>query len=347
MPTTQLADAFVSDVYLSYMAVNDIEASVLVTAGAVARTSKMDDIARSGGLTATVPYWQDLDASSPPNMSNDDPADMAVPERITSGTMSARKAWLNKGWSAMDLVSELTGSDPMTHIRARFATWWVRQFERRVLYTAIGVLNDSVASHASDMLIDGSAAAFQADMVADAMTQFSDLDFNPGVIMVHPEIHGTMVKADDIVYEPDSQGKLTVPTYRGMRVWKSRLAPVTGTGDTAVYTSIIFGAGSVGVGAFDGGAPFLSGEGTPRVAAEIEREPRSGNGGGEESLWERKTWLIHPFGYNWAGEATLVEFSPTLQDLDNATSWDRATGIDREMIPLAFVNSRRALKTYV
>lgn len=346
MATTQISDAFVHDVYASYMSVNDIEASVLVQGGAVRNTQAFDDIARSGGKLATVPYWLDLDASLQPNASNDDPADHASPDKIGSGTMTARKAWLNKGWSAMDLVVELAGSDPMLHIRARFATWWARQFERRVLYTAIGVLNDSVTSHASDMLIDGSAAKFQADMVADAITQFSDLDFNPGVIMVHPEIHGTMVKADDIVYIPDSEGKLTIATYRGMRVMKSRLAPVTGTGDTAVYTSIIFGGGSVGVGAIDGSAPFISGNGTPRTPVAIVRDETSGNGGGEEEIWERKTWLIHPFGYNWAGENNITEFSPILQDLDDATSWDRATGIDREMIPMAFVNSRRATKVY-
>lgn len=346
MAVTQISDAYVHDVYLSYFGVNDVERSAFVESGAVVTSPLFDNAARGGGKMITVPFWNDLDPTIEPNMSNDDPADLAVPNKIGSDTMTARNSWLNQGWSAMDLVKELAGSNPMERIRARFATYWTRQFDRRVIRIALGVLADSVASHSSDMLIGDGTTVFQPAMVIDAATQFGDSEFEFGAIAVHPEIAGTMAKNDDIITIPDSEGNLTIETYKGLRVIKSLGLAVanTGAGDDTVYTSILFGAGGVGFGGADGSAPFVSGSGTPLVPSEVERTPRAGNGGGQETLWERKTWMIHPLGYDWANDGTLTEFSPTLADLDDAAHWDRV--VNRVLVPLAFIKAKASPKTY-
>lgn len=94
-------------------------------------------------------------------------------------------------------------------------------------------------------------------------------------------------------------------------------------------------------------------EGAPRAAD--ERQARAGNGGGVETLWERKTWILHPFGYQFTGtditnrantngrtgaNTGVDELSPLLADLRKAANWDRV--VDRKNVPIAFLKIKAA-----
>jgi hypothetical protein len=340
MAVTRLSDAFVHDVYGSYSALNGPETSAFYRAGVIANSPVLDEIARAGGKQVTIPFWQDLDPTVEPNYSNDDPADEATADAISSATMTARKAWVNKGYGDMDLVQELAGSSPMQQIRNRFGEYWVRQLNRRLINAALGVLADNVANDGGDMTVDisgltGTDAVFGSDAFIDAAYTAGDRADMFTAIAVHSSIMARMVKNDEIVYIPDSEGKLTIATYKGRVVVADDSMPVTG----GVYTSILFGKGAFGFGGIDGAA-FALGEGVPRVPFELWRNPHAGNGGGLEEIWERKTWLLHPFGFEWieAGGGALTEFSPTLANLRTGAKWNRV--VFRKAVPMAFIKSR-------
>jgi len=132
-----------------------------------------------------------------------------------------------------------------------------------------------------------------------------------------------MVKNDDIVYIPDSQGQLTIPTYMGLRVIVDDGMTVTaGSTDGFKYTSVLFGAGAFGYGV-----------GSPDTPVEVEREAAQGDGGGIETLWLRNTWILHPFGFQQTGTPSGNSF--TLAELGTAGVWDRV--IERKNIPLAYL----------
>lgn len=339
MSTTRLSDAVVYDVYNSYVSVNNPEKTAFFQSGIVRRSETFDTIARLNGKFGNLPFWQDLDPTIEPNYSNDDPADIADPNKIEAGEMIYRKAWLNQGFSDMDLVVELSGSDPMQHIRNRFGTYWMRQWQRRLIAQSVGILNDNVANDGGDMVVDisgnaGDDAVFGSDAFVDAAYTAGDSAEQFIGIGVHSSIMARMVKNDEIVYIPDSEGELTIPTYKGRVVIADDGLPV----NNGVYTSILFGAGAFAFGGVEGSA-FAYGEGMPRVATEIERKPDAGNGGGQEVIWERKTWLLHPFGFSWVEDgAPLAEFSPTLADLRLAAHWNRV--VPRKSAPFAFIISR-------
>lgn len=339
MATVRLSDTIVYDIYDGYASVDNPETSALVTSGIVSVSEVFNTVATAGGKIGHLPFWNDLDPEIEPNMSNDDPADLATPNKVNTGEMLYRKAWLNQGYSDMDLVQELTGSSPMQHIRNRFGTYWTRQFERRVIAAAVGILNDNVANDGGDMVVDisgnaGDDALFGSDAFIDAAYTAGDRAEQFRAIAVHSMIMARMVKNDEIVYIPDSEGALTIPTYKGRVVIVDDMMPVSG----GVYTSILFGAGAFAFGGLEGHA-FAYGEGVPRVASEVDRTPAAGNGGGQETLWERKTWLLHPFGFSWVeAGAALAEFSPTLADLRLAAHWNRV--VPRKSAPFAFIKSK-------
>lgn len=339
MATVRLSDAVVYDLYGGYTAINNPESSALVRYGIVRNTPVFNQMARANGKIGNIPFWQDIDPNIEPNYSNDDPADLAVPNKIGSGEMQYRKAWLNQSFSDMDLVEELTGSSPMQHIRNRFGTYWQRQLERRVIAQATGIMNDNIANDGGDMVVDisgnaGDDAVFGSDAFVDAAYTAGENAEQFRAIAVHSSIMARMVKNDEIVYIPDSQGALTVPTYKGRVVIVDDLMPVA----SGVYTSILFGVGAFAMGGVEG-STFALGEGTPRVPFEVDRTPAAGNGGGQETIWERRTWLLHPFGFSWEETgAALAEFSPTLADLRLAAHWDRV--VFRKQAPFAFIKSR-------
>lgn len=339
MAVVRLSDAVVYDIYGTYVSVDNPEKTALFQSGIVRRSETFDGVARMGGKEGNLPFWQDIDPTLEPNYSNDDPSDHATPNKIDSGEMKYRKAFLNQGFSDMDLVQELAGSSPMQHIRNRFGTYWTRQWQRRLIATLVGILNDNVANDGGDMVVDisgeaGDDAVFGSDAFVDAAYTAGDTAEQFVGIGVHSSIMARMVKNDEIVYIPDSEGNLTIPTYKGRVVIVDDSMPVS----AGVYTSILFGRGAFAFGGVEGTA-VAYGEGVPRTPFEIDRAPTAGNGGGQETIWERRTWLLHPFGFSWVESgAALVDFSPSLADLRLAAHWDRV--VPRKSAPFAFIKSR-------
>ncbi len=346
MATTRLSDAVIPEVYADYQAENTPEKTAFFESGVVVRNPMLDAKANTGGQEIQVPFWRDLDASIEPNASNDDPADMAAPNKMGSGLQKARISYLNQGYSAADLVVELAGSDPMQRIRNRFGTYWQRQWQRRVIASAVGLLADNEANDDGDMVYDGAAGLWSRQAFTSAVFTLGDAFGQLSAIAVHSLAYKQMVDADDIDFAKDSQGNLTIPTFMGQRVIVDDSMPATSGGNPAsiTTTAVLFGAGAFGYG-----------EGSPEVPEEIERQARAGNGGGVETLWERKTWILHPFGYQFTGDditnranlrgrtgadTSVDEFSPLLADLRKAANWNRV--VDRKNVPIAFLKIKGA-----
>lgn len=335
MATVQLADVIDVTVFRDLPAVNSPEKTAFFASGVVTRNGLLDELAGSAGKIAELPFWKDIAASDEVNYSTDDPADVATPKKVTQGEQISRKAFVNQGWSASDLASELAmGPRAMEHIRSRTDTYFMRQWQQRLIAACQGLYADNVAANSGDMVhavasesIAGQTAAtrFSRDAFTEAVFTMGDASTDLRAIAVHSAIHKQMVKNDDIVYIPDSMGQLTIPTYMGLRVIVDDGLPVTaGTTDGFKYTSVLFGEGAFGYGV-----------GSPIVPVEVEREAAQGNGGGIETLWVRNTWLLHPFGFQQTGTPAGDSF--TLAELRAATSWSRV--IERKNVPIAFLST--------
>ncbi|MDT8321520.1 MAG: hypothetical protein RQ826_13425 [Xanthomonadales bacterium] len=338
MATVQLSDIIDVTVFQDLPAVNSPELTAFFESGVATRNPLLDQLANAAGRTAELPFWRDIDPDVAPNLSSDNPASSAIPAKVNQSEQTARKAFLNKGLSASDLASELAlGPRAMEHIRSRVDTYWTRQWQRRLLAATNGVLADNVASNGSDMVHDA-AGATNADV--SATTVFTRQNFTSAAytlgdqvdgiqaIAVHSVVHKRMVDNDDIDFIRDSQGNLVMQSFLGRRVIVDDSMPFTpaagtlGTDAAPRYTSVLFGAGAFGWG-----------NGSPEVPVEVQRDADQGDGGGIETLWTRRTWLLHPFGFQNTGTPAATSFSPA--ELAAAGTWSRI--VDRKSVPISFL----------
>lgn len=329
MSIVRIQDVVVPEQFTGYVVDNSVEKTALYGSGVVRRNGQIVSQLQAGADSFTVPFWRDI-ANDEANIASDDPLVEATPHALATGRQLVRKAFLHNSWSAMNLASELSGSDALARIQDRVTAYWARQFQRRLIASLSGVLGDNVANDSSDMVVDisaevGAAAVFNATAVIDAAMTLGDQVDALRAIAVHSDIYAVMLKNDLIQYVPDSQGSL-IRTYRGLAVIVDDGLPVA----TGAYTTVLFGANAVNFATT-----------APRIAAgtEIENKPSSGNGGGQQILHSRLNLACHPAGFSWVETAVAAE-SPTIAELGDATNWNRI--LDRKAIPLAFLIAKAA-----
>ncbi len=329
MAAVQITDVVVPAQFSAYIAENSIEKSALVQSGIVTRNSEIDAHLKAGSDSFVAPFWKDL-ADDEANVTSDVIATIATPRNLTTGRQIVRKSFLHSSWSAMNLASELSGSDALARIQNRVAAYWQRQAQRRLISSLNGILADNVANDASDMVNDISAgvgvlANFTAGAVIDTAATLGDGMRDLTAIGMHSATYKAALKADMIATLPDSNGGF-IQTFRGLSVLVDDSLPVVST----VYTTVLFGPGAVGYGLTD-----------PRIAAGIELEniPGAGNGGGQQILHSRVNLAIHPLGFKWT-ETTVAGDSPTIAELALVANWDRVA--QRKNVPMAFLKHKLA-----
>lgn len=311
--------------------VNSPEKTDFFMSGVIVKSPLLDNLAKQAGKTQELPFWNDLDETSEVNYS-DDSENSATALEIAQGEQIGRKAFINKGWKEKDLASELSmGGSALDQVRARVDTYFTRQFSRRLIASANGILADNVANDASDMVHDiasdtivGQSAStkWSRSAFTSAVFTMGDAQGEIKAMGVHSMVYKQMLDADDIDFIKDSLGG-EIPTYMGRRVIvDDSLTVLAGATDGFKYVTVLFGEGAFGYG-----------EGEAEVPVELERSGAKGNGGGSSELWVRKTWLLHPFGFKATGTPAGESF--TLAELAQATSFDRV--VARKNVPLAFL----------
>lgn len=333
MAVVQITDIVEPTVFTEYITQNTVEKTAFAESGVLVRNGAMVEQLHAGADSFHVPHWLDL-ASDEANIVDDDPAHVAVPKKVGTGKQVVRKSFLHQAWSAMNLASEMAGSDALARIQKRVTSYWDRQVQRRLISSLNGVLANNVLAAGSggndgDMLHDISALTsgnekISAAAVIDAAATLGDALRDLTTIAMHSATYKALLKLDLIQTLPASSGGF-IQVFRGLRIVVDDGLPVPGTG---VYITVLFGAGAIGYGLTE-----------PRIAAgtEIENLPSAGRGGGQQILHSRVNLAVHPLGFQWL-EGTVSDVSPSIAELASATNWKRV--IERKAVPLAFLKHK-------
>jgi hypothetical protein len=322
---TKLADVIVPEVFSPYTQQMTQEKSRLIRSGAIVMDGALNTALAGGGLTFNEPSFKDLDNDAE-NVSSDDNTTTSTPNKIGTATEIQVRLSRNNSWSSMDLTGDLAGEDPMNAISNRVSDYWVRRVQAAFVATLTGVFADNDAAPggsdthtAGDMTHDVSGAVFAegitnftAEAFIDATATMGDSMGNLTMVMMHSLVYARAQKNNLIDFVSDSVNgnAVSIPTFLGREV----IVDDGVTQAAGVFNTWLFGAGAIRMGM-----------GSPKVPTEVDRAPAAGNGGGQEVLYNRVEWIIHPVGHAYVG--TPANGGPsnasTSNNLANAASWSR------------------------
>lgn len=335
MAVTQLSDLTFGSNFTNYTVQRSLLTNAFIQAGVMVRDPAIDAMAGTQGFLHNLPFFKAI-ANDEPNASTDNPSDVAVPKKITTGAEIARKLMRNQGWSSADLNTALISRDPLAVIGDQVGDYWAGVQETTVLKIAQGILADNDANDADDMIInvatDASGAVadterFTVNVAIDAAQTMGD---RKGAIVawaMHSAVHATLQKQGALIdtFDPET-GRLLFQAFQGKRVIIDDSMPVTQGTNRKTYLTIGFGSGA-----------FRYGYGAPKTPTSVSRVEAEGNGEGVETLWSRRHEIIHPTGFAVAGTQVSSVASPTYAALATAGNWDRV--YDRKRVPLVFVKT--------
>jgi len=339
--TTRISDVVVPTKFTPYAQQLTQEKSRLIRSGALTQDGVLSTNLAGGGLTFNEPSFKDLDNDAE-NVSTDDPTQKSTPNKTGTATEIQVRLSRNNSWSSMDLTADLAGEDPMMSIASRVSDYWVRRQQAAFVATINGVFADNAAAPSgtdthtqNDMTHDISGSAFSdgvtnfsAEGFIDATTTMGDSMEELTLVMMHSVVYSRALKNNLIDFIPDAinPAAASIPTFLGRTTVVDDGMPHTG----GVFDTWLFGRGAVRWGA-----------GSPKVPTETFRDPDSGNGGGQDTLYNRVEWCIAPAGYAYIGTAPKggPSNANTTNNLANAGSWSRVFS-ERKQIRIARLVTR-------
>lgn len=311
MPTTSLSAMLPEPAeFNDYVEVQTTQKSEIFKSGIIADMSA-ELGTKLEGATVVMPFFKDLDSSDlHGEVQLDDTQDLTV-DGIGTDKDIAVKTLRGKAFGATDLAGDLSSADPLTSIQNRFADWWVRRYQIALLSVLKGAMGATgMAGNTLDISAGaGDAAKFDPDSFVDATFLLGDMSGGLTSLAVHSATLKAMVKYDMIETLQDSQTGLTFNTYMGKRLIVDDSMPYEGTGADRVFTTYLFGPGSIGYAS-----------GSPKVPVETDRDSLKLMG--QEWIVNRKQWVMHPRGIRWVGTAAAAS-GPTNAELANSANWER------------------------
>ncbi len=336
-----VADIIVPEIFTPYVQQVTEEKSRIIQSGAAVRDAVLDQDLAGGGITFNEPSFKDLDNDAD-NIASATLATTSTPFHIGTALEVQVRLSRNGSWSAGDLSADLAGADPMNAVGNRVGAWWSRRFQLAVIATVTGVYADNAAAPTgtehvqNDMTYDVSGVSFtdgvtnfSAEAFIDAATTMGDSQDSLGMLIVHSIVFARMQKNNLIDFIPDAvnPNAAKIPTFLGRTVVVDDGTPRS----AGVFQSWLFGAGSLRIGM-----------GVPKVPTEVDRAPAAGNGSGQEILYSRTEWIIHPVGCAYAVGSPAAggpSNAATTGNLADAASWARVFP-ERKQIKMARLITR-------
>lgn len=325
MAATRISDVIVPEVFAPYVLEPSTKTNKLLSSGAVVLDSQLSTQLAGGGLTFNYASWDSVsDTSGDADVSNDDPASIATPEKIGSKQQIVPRLERNKSWSAARLAGFLAGSDPMAAIASDVGKYVDTQ-RNKALVSILGGFTTSagMAGHLnaiySDVVTPAATAGISAGAVIETKSAWGDHTSNGDVIIMHSDSYNSLLLQNLISFQATNVQDIGWGTYLGFTVAVDDALPKVAGVNAAAYSTYIVKNGGI-----------LFGSTLREDAVETDREILQGNGGGVDIMVVRDCLAFQIKGAKWTG--TPASTTPTNAELATAGNW--AVAAELKNIPV-------------
>lgn len=318
MSTTRLSDVIYGPLFVPATQQRLTTLSTIRTSGIASEDPQFQQFADGPGDIIQMPFWNDISGNS--NVSSDDPAQTATPNKLSQGQDIARKLRRNNGWQSANLVAAVLSDDPLDRVAQLIAEYWVRE-EQVILgqiltgVFAAGSMSGNILNVATET---GTTAGvnWSPTVAANAHALLGDQGQALRAMMIHSRVYWNLVAARAVVTGVDPATGLQFAEWENKRVIvNDNLPVVAGATNGFKYTGYLFTEGAIGYAE-------ARGAGGPKKPVELEVAPSAGNGEGIETVWYRRHWIMHPRGVKF-NSASVAGASPTNAELAASANWTR------------------------
>ena len=301
--------AFDEEVFTGMMKEADYWRNPIIASGIVQEDQSIMNLIGEKGNVATIPIYKPLDANeSGMGALNNDGMTDNTPVEIGGDKQTCMLIQRMKAFKAKDFTKELTGADPMTHIRDKIAGYYGQVWENELMNISKAVLG---VTELKDHVLDLKTKSIEAGTIYDAeQAALGDMAGGLGLLVMHYKDYQKMgmVDFDKYVIGNVILKEVTLPTIAGKHVLVTDRNTVTGTGTDAVFSTFLFGEGA-----------FLSCD-KKNYENQYTTNYDPESSAGVEKFYTKQGKVLHPNGLSLAVD-NIAKESPTFAELGTTDNY--------------------------
>ncbi|MDD6040003.1 MAG: major capsid protein [Clostridia bacterium] len=329
--------AFDPEVFTTMMNEAEYWSNPILASGVVREDASIMDAIGAKGNVATLPFYTPINLfDSGMQALNNDGETNNTPVEIAGNKQTCMLIQRMKAFKAKDFTQELTGANPIDHVRNKVQNYYTQVWENEMMNIINAVLSlDAMAEHVTDLSVtDGSitdANKVNATTAIDAEeAALGDMAGGLGMIVMHSKIFAAYQKLNLVEYEKYTVGNairntVELPTINGKVVLRTNVHTVdTSKPGFPVYKTYLLGEGAI-LGATKNNykEPYY-----------VDYDPETSSG--VEMLYTKQGRVLHPNGFSLAVD-TIAKESPTLAELGNKANW--ALKFNHKNVKLGLIKS--------
>lgn len=312
---------FDEEVFTDMMNEADYWKNPVIASGIIRQDASIMDAIGAQGNVATLPIYTPLNIHDT-NMGalNNDGLTDNTPQEISGSKQTAMMIQRMKAFKAKDFTKELTGADPMTHIKNKITGYWTQVWEDEMMNIADAVMGvTALSSHVTNLSVAtgtiGDANKITETTMIDAeQAALGDMAGGLGLAVMHSKIYAAyqkmgLVEYDKYVTQGAIKQDIQLPTINGKHVLVTDYYTLdNSTTGFPVYKTYLFGEGA-----------FLSCDKNnyeKQYTTEYDPETAAGT----DKFYTKQGKVLHPNGLSLAVDSINNE-SPTKTELGTAANW--------------------------
>lgn len=323
MPRTGYFGGFYFDaeVFTDMMQEADYWKNEIMASGIVQQNNAIMSAIGTEGNVATIPMWKPFNVFED-NMQplNNDGFTDNTPVEITGNKQTAMLIQRMKAWKAKDFTVELTGADPLEHIKNKVVGYYNSVWERELMNIVQAVMQlDALASHVTDLSItEGTITdankVDETTLIDAEQLALGDMAGDMGLIIIHSKIFAQykklqLVEYDKFVVGNGVKNEVLLPHIGGKIPYVTDFYTV----DTSVAGYPVYNTYVLGQGAFQS-----ADKNNYENAYYTDYDPETS--AGVEMLYTKQGKVLHPNGLSLAVDNIAME-SPTFAELGDPANW--------------------------
>lgn len=313
--------SFDEEVFTDMMTEADSWKNEIMASGVVKQDASIMDAIGAEGNVATIPMYKPFNVlDDGMGALNNDGDTNNTPVEIAGDKQTCMMIQRMKAFKAKDFTSELTGAEPLEHVKNRINGYYIGVWENELMNIVKAVMGvTALSGHVTNLAVkSGTIAAEnkinQTTLIDAEQAALGDMAGGMGLLVMHSKIFAEYKKLQLVEYDKFTVGdaikrEVILPHIGG------KIPMVTDfyTVDTSVVGFPVYNTFLLGEGAF-----LSCDKNNYKNQYTTEYDPETA--AGTDKLYTKQGKVLHPNGLSLAVD-NIAKESPTFAELGNKENW--------------------------